>query len=139
MSARLAVIRSPSADQASRLTRLPLSPLADKSDSAVLPVCRASAEFSRKLALEVDELVVDDPDEVDELDDEFAEPDELPVLDALDVVDEPDAVEELGEAAVGWKNVLPTLNPRAAGLVPPMVISAVSFSPLMVSWPLAFK
>ncbi|MGA9321888.1 MAG: hypothetical protein WBW06_12620 [Xanthobacteraceae bacterium] len=123
-------------DQASRLTRLPLSPLADNSVSAVLPVCRASAEFSKKLAPEVDELVVDD---ADELDDELVEPDEPPVPEELDVpdepdvVDEPDAVEEPEEGAVGWKKVLPTPNPKLPALVPPIVIKAVSFWPLMVS------
>lgn len=115
------------------MTRLPLSPLLANSVSAVLPVCKASAEFSRKLAPEVDELVVD------EVDEELAEPDEPPVPEALDVpdepdvVDEPDAVEELEEGAVGLKKVLPTLNPKLDALVPPIVIMAVSFWPLMVS------
>jgi hypothetical protein len=116
--------------------------LADKSVSAVLPVCKPSAEFSKKLEPEVDELVVDD---VDELDADLVEPaepfvpeefdvvDEPDAVDEPDVVDEPDAVEELEEGAVGWNWKLPTPNPKFAALVPPIVIAAVSFSPLMVS------
>ena len=85
---------------------------------------------------------MDDPDALeDELFDEFDELDELPLPEELDVVDEPveeldEPVEELEEGLVGWKKVFPVPNPRFAAFVPPTVIAAVSFLPLMTRWPL---
>jgi hypothetical protein len=105
--------------------------LLDSSVSAVLLVCRASAEFIRKLALEVPDVLVDDFDVLeDELADEFEELEELPVPAELDVVD------AVGEALVGWKKLLPGANPTFAAFVPPTEIMAVSFWPVMTSLPL---
>jgi hypothetical protein len=104
--------------------------------SAVPVLCSARAEFSKKLAVEVADVPVDDVDVVeDELVDEFEELEELPALEEFDVVDAPDVVDELEEGVVGWKKVLPEPNPKFAALVPPTVIIWVSFSPLMTSLP----
>jgi len=118
----------------------------------VLPVCSASAEFNRKLAVELVDVLVDDPDALeDEPVDEFDELEELPLPEELDVVDEPveeldepveeldEPVEELDEGVIGWKKVLPEPNPTFAALVPPTEIVAVSFLPLMTNWPLLFS
>jgi len=132
----------------------------------VLPVCSASAEFNRKLAVELVDVLVDDPDALeDEPVDEFDELEELPVPEELGVVDEPveeldepveeldepveeldesveeldESVEELDEGVIGWKKVLPEPNPTFAALVPPTEIVAVSFLPLMTNWPLLFS
>jgi len=106
----------------------------DSSVSAVLPVCKASAEFSRKPAVELPDVLVDDV-----LEDELEELEEVSELEELDVVDAPDVVDEPAEGAVGWKKVLPVANPTFAAFVPPMLIVAVSFSPLTTSWPLLFS
>jgi hypothetical protein len=131
-------------DQANRSTILPLRPLLDNSVSAVLPVCRASAEFSRKLAVELPAVVVDEfdvlVDEFDALEDEpadaFEDVEELPVPEELDVGDVPDVADGSEEAAVGWKKVLPAPNPTFAAFVPPTVIMVVSSLPLITSLPL---
>lgn len=110
---------------------LPLMPLLDSSVSAVLLLCRASAELSKKPALELLAVLVDDFDVLeDELADEFVELAEPPVPAELDVLD------ELGAGAVGWKKVLPVANPTFAALVPPIVIMLVSSLPLITSLPL---
>jgi hypothetical protein len=48
-------------------------------------------------------------------------------------LEEPAALEE---GAVGWKNVWPVPNPAFAAFVPPTVIMATLFLPLMTSLPL---
>jgi hypothetical protein len=92
------------------LTKLPLNPLPAKSISAVPELCRASAEFIRRLA-PLDEVLVD---EAGLLEDDVAEPvdelAELPVPDVLEVED------ELGEldvvvGAVAVKKLFPAPNP----------------------------
>jgi hypothetical protein len=89
-------------------------PLLESRVSAVLPVCRASAEFSKPTALDAVLVCVDDVLDVVELADELVV---LPEPDVL-VEDEPDAVlEELPEVeagAVGWKKLLPAPKPTLA-------------------------
>lgn len=111
---------------------LPLMPLLDSSVSAVLLVCRASAELSKKLVLELlAAVLVDDFDVLEDvLADEFEELAEPPVPAELDALD------ELGAGAVGWKKVWPVANPTFAALVPPIVIMLVSSLPLITSLPL---
>jgi hypothetical protein len=111
----------PPSVQASRSTKLPLNPLLARRVSAVPEVCRASAEFSSRLAA-LDEVPLD---EADVLEDEVVEPVdelvELPVPDVLEVdeeepdADEPDDVlaepPDVVVGVVAVKKLFPAPNP----------------------------
>ena len=112
--------------QASKLTKVPLTPSALKIPAAVLRPCSASAKLLGRAAEVLVELLDTDPAEpLAALDDEFEALEELDVLEALVV------------GLIGSKVLLPTPKPMAAASVPLPTIAIVSDLFLLVDNELA--